>query len=245
MLPSLSDDERAQVGAMWAFRARGEHEIAAQYADLARRLRTAGAVPDLVARVTAASADEARHHELCASMTARLRHAGPTSSPRDLPRIAPHTLEGDARLAYEMVALFCVTESINATLLLRSWQRAKDGETRAALHSLLADEVEHSRIGWGYLASQTGCRDTIAAGVPFMLSAAAHGEDFLVDPSPALESSALTAHGLLSVDALRAVFLEAMHDVVLPGLELCGVDTAAARRWLTTRTDRWTRSGSS
>jgi hypothetical protein len=240
MGPALSDAERAQVGAMWAFRACGEHEMAAQYAGLAGRLRAGGGDRDMIDRVVAASADEARHRDLCAAMTARLQHPGPTTSTRPLPRIAPHTLEGGARLAYEMVALFCVTESINATLLLRSWQRSTDEATREALHALLADEVEHSRIGWGYLASQTAWRDTIAAGLPLMLSAATHDEHFLSEPPPLIESVAPAAHGLLPVVALREVFLEAMHDVVLPGLELCGVSTAAARRWLTACTDRWT-----
>jgi hypothetical protein len=240
MPPALSDDERAQVGAMWAFRARGEHEIAAQYADLARRLRIAGASPDMVERVTAASADEARHRDLCAAMTARLQHAGPTSSTGGLRRIAPHPLDGPARLAYEMVALFCVTESINATLLLHSWRRAKDEATRETLHALLADEVEHSRIGWGYLAALPAGRDEIAAGLPRMLSAATHDEHFLAASPPYVESAALTAHGLLPVAMLRGVFLEAMNDVVFPGLELCGVATGGARGWLAACTSRWT-----
>ena len=239
MSPALSDDERAQVGAMWAFRARGEHEIAAQYADLARRLRIAGAAPDMVARVTAASADETRHRDLCAAMTARLQHAGPTSSTGSLRRIAPHPLDGAARLAYEMVALFCVTESINAALLLHSWRRAKDEATRETLHALLADEVEHSRIGWGYLAALPAGRDEIAAGLPRMLSAATHDEHFLAESPPYVESAALTAHGLLPVAMLRDVFLEAMNDVVLPGLELCGVATGEARGWLAACTRRW------
>jgi len=224
---------------MWAFRARGEHEIAAQYADLARRLRVAGADADTVARVTAASADEARHRDLCAAMTARLPHAGPTSSTGGLRRIAPHPLDGPARLAYEMVALFCVTESINATLLLHSWRQAKDEATRETLHALLADEVAHSQIGWGYLATLPAGHDEIAAGLPRMLSAATHDEHFLAEPPPYVDSAALTAYGLLPVATLREVFLEAMNDVVLPGLELCGVATGEARRWLAACKSGW------
>jgi hypothetical protein len=72
-----------------------------------------------------------------------------------------------------------------------------------------------------------------------MLAAATHDDNFLADPVPPATSPALVAHGLLPQSALRQVFLEAMHDVVLPGLELCGVATVDARRWLTTCTDRW------
>jgi len=239
MIAALSESERAQLAAMWAFRARGEQEIASQYADLGRRLRAAGAAPEMVDRVLAAGADEPRHADLCAQMATALPRAGPASAGRALPRIAPHTLDGGARLAYEMVALFCVTESINATLLLRSWQRATDPRTRETLHALLADEVQHSRIGWAYLSSQTGWREAVAAGVPRMLAAATHDEHFLETPASGADTAALAAHGLLPLAALREVFLEAMHDVVLPGLELCHVDATAARAWLTACTGRW------
>jgi hypothetical protein len=243
MEDALSDAERAVLGAMWAFRARGEHEIASRYADLAGRLRAGGAPATIAERVSAAGADEARHRALCAEMAARMRHPPLQFTADRLPRIAPHDLDGGARLAYEMVALFCVTESINATLLLRSWQQSKDEATRAALHTLLADEVEHSRIGWAYLASQLEGRDEIALRLPIMLGAAIHeagsDEPFLAARTPPAESPALVAHGLLGQAALRAVFLEAMNDVVLPGLDLCGVATGAARTWLTGRTARW------
>jgi hypothetical protein len=241
MVSELSHPERATLAAMWAFRARGERDTAAQYDALGDRLRASGADATVIARVAAAAADEARHHDVCADMAAQLQHPAMNASTTKLPRIAPHYLDGSARLAYEMVALFCVTESINATLLLRSWQQAKDDATRAALHHLLADEVEHSRIGWGYLAHEVGWRDEIATGLPFMLAAATHDDNFLADPVPPVTSPALVAHGLLPQSALRGVFLEAMHDVVLPGLELCGVATVDARRWLTTCTDRWGR----
>ncbi len=236
---ALGDAERSALGAMWAFRAKGEHETAAQYADLGTRLRTHGAGAGVIDQVLEAGRDETRHGDLCAAMATRLGMPAASFSTPRLPRIAPHNLNGGARLAYEMVALFCVTESINATLLLRSWQRSEDDATRAALHSLLADEVRHSRIGWAYLSSEPGWRAEIAAGLPRMLAAATHDEAFLADPAAPRESPALVAHGLLAQEGLRAVFLEAMHDVVLPGLELCGVATDDARRWLDGCTARW------
>jgi hypothetical protein len=57
-----------------------------------------------------------------------------------------------------------------------------------------------------------------------------HDESLLTDPSPP-GSPALVAHGMLSQVDRRGVFLEALNDVVLPGLALCGVPTAEARRW--------------
>ena len=243
MPAELSDAERANVVAMWAFRARGEHETAASYEDLGARLQAAGADAAITARVIAAAADEARHGALCAEMAARFETRPVAIAPARRRRIAPHELDGGARLAYEMVALFCVTESINATLLLRSWQQASDAATRRTLHALLADEMEHSRIGWAYLGAEPRFHDEVARGLPRMLAAATdegNGDrPFLADPSPAQHRAVLVAHGLLAQAVLREVFLEAMNDVVLPGLELCGVATADARRWLAACTSRW------
>lgn len=243
----LSERERAEIGAMWTFRARGEHETAAQYADLARRLAADGVASETVSRVESASRDELRHRDLCAELAERAGCRLPPWSRRELPRIAPHDLKGRVRLCYEVVAFFCVTESINATLLLRSWQLARDEATRAALRALLADEVQHSRIGWSYLSNETSFKDEIAARLPLMLAAAVHDEKFLSDPAPPAppapsspsESPTLAAHGLLSQSDRRKVFLQAMEDVVLPGLALCGVATNEARRWLAECTSRW------
>jgi hypothetical protein len=240
MSPDLLDHERAAVGAMWAFRAAAEHETAAQYRGLAARLRSSGVADAVVEGVSTAAVDEARHSGLCAELAER---AGcrPAALPAAvaLPRIAPHQLNGRARLAYEMAALFCVTESINATLLLRSWERSEEQATRAVLRALLADEVKHSRIGWGYLASAGHLGGELASRLPLMLAAATHHEPFLVEAAPLTHSPALAAHGMLSQHDLRAVFLEAMNDVILPGLEHCGVPTAEARRWLHHCTARW------
>jgi len=50
--------------------------------------------------------------------------------------------------------------------------------------------------------------------------------------------------GLAALDLARAERYDVVVlDVVLPGLEICRVDTAAARAWLTNRTDRWQRPG--
>ncbi len=235
---TLTEAERREIGAMWAFRAAGEHETAAHYENLARRLRAHGAAPETVARVAAAARDELRHRDRCAAMAGRAGTSPPPVSQARLRCIAPHDLGEPARLCYEMIAFYCVTESINATLLLRSWSRARDAATRTTLHALLTDEVQHSRIGWGDLAAEGAFKEEIAPRVPLMLAAAVHEEPFLAEPAP-MESPALVAHGLLSQRERRRVFLEAMHDVVLPGLEHCRVETTAARRWLDACTSGW------
>jgi hypothetical protein len=225
---------------MWAYRARSEHETAANYLDLAERLHVAGGpVAQFGDRVDAAHRDELRHHEICAEMAGRFGHVTEVAELPKARRIAPHDLLGAARLAYEMVAHFCVTESVNATLLLRSWEKATNEDTRRVLRALLADEIEHGRIGWAYLASDANWRDELAVRMPLVLKATTHDDDFLVTPSPYSSSAALVAHGMLPRDALRAVFREAMEDIVLPGLDHCSVGTADAREWFQGLLARW------
>jgi hypothetical protein len=239
MVAHLSSLESAAVAEMWDFRARAEGATAAQYQSLARRLRAGGAAATVVERVAAAASDEVRHGALCAQMAAHFGHPPDSITPPGVPRVAPHDLEDGARLAYEMVALFCVSESINATLLLRSWQKAEHPETRALLHRLLADEVEHSRIGWAYASALPAWRNDIAVRLPVILAATTHDEPFLDDPSARAPSRVLAAHGLLSQGELRDVFREAMEDVILPGLDHCGIETTEARRWLQRCTSPW------
>lgn len=236
--PELSAHERAALAAMWNFRALGEQETAADYELLAQRLREERSPVSIVERVLAAATDESRHRDLCAKLAARFGHAV-VGEPPKLRRIAPHDLEGRPRLAYEMTALFCVTESINATLLLRSREKTRDPETRDILHTLLADEVEHSRIGWAYLSSEVSSKSVIAERMPRILDATTHDPQFLSNPNAPPPSAAAAAHGMLAQVELRAVFLEAMTDVVLPGLQLCGVDTGEAERWLERLRGRW------
>jgi hypothetical protein len=237
--PEPSPDEQRRLAEMWAFRARSEQETAAHYQALAGRLATAGGAPGWVNRVLAAADDERRHRISCDKLAARFGRVAALATPTELPRVAPHGLEGRARLLYEMVAFFCVTESINATLLLRSFKQALDPETRDVLRSLLADEVEHSRIGWAYLSLEPALAREFGDRMPRLLDGTTHDPEFLNEPDAQRASSACAAHGLLSQAELRAVFREAMGDVVLPGLQHCGVDTGAARRWLDDLTARW------
>ena len=244
VLPSadLSPQDRRSLAALWDYRAGSEAETAANYEALAQRIEAgdggAGAAA-LAERVRAAASDERRHQELCARMAASYGSVATPADPPRLRRIAPHDLDGGVRITYEFVAFFCVTETINATLLQRSWEKAVDEATRELLRSLLRDEVVHSQLGWGHLAAETLGRAEVARRLPLMLNATTHDENFLVNPSPRPWPDTLTARGALSPTDLRAVFREAMEDVVLPGLDLCGIDTQEGRRWLKALTDRW------
>jgi hypothetical protein len=108
------------------------------------------------------------------------------------------------------------------------------------LHALAADEVEHARLGWAYLATEAAAGATafLAPLVPAMLRGSAPAAPSAPDAPE--DAAALLAAGVLPSAEQREVFACALDEVVFPGLERCGVDAAPARRWL----EAWRRTAS-
>jgi hypothetical protein len=104
------------------------------------------------------------------------------------------------------------------------------------VRTILADEVQHSRLGWHLLAAHPlddALARGLAAHLPQMLRGAVR--DDLFRPSPRGEPgdpATLRRHGTLPLADRRASFLSAMRDVVLPGLDGAGVDPARGLAYL-------------
>jgi hypothetical protein len=229
----LSGDGRL-LTAVWLVRERTEREARALFAGLAADLGVLDVAPALADMARQAAADEDRHARRCRTLVARF--AAPAAAPPPLPprhlRLGPPDLDVERRALYASVALSCVTETLATALLLELRRRATDADVRATLNEILRDEVDHARLGWAHLAavSRTGDPGWLAPHVPGMLHAALGGQ------VPQGETSAtepdLSGYGLLPrarvLDVVRAVSA----DVLFPGLERFGVDTAEARaRW--------------
>jgi hypothetical protein len=150
--------------------------------------------------------------------------------------VAPAGLGEQEALTYELAAACCVTESESVAVLTALLPEARDPALRAALHELCADEVRHARLGWAWLAVAAARGGTAFLGphLPAMLRATA--DDDLFGPvEPAREDPGLLALGVLPHAAKRDLFVRALEEVVLPGLDAAGVDTGAARAWLAGR----------
>lgn len=111
----------------------------------------------------------------------------------------------------------------------RSVPAAADAAVRATLHKVLRDEVDHARLGWAHLAAvaRTGTAGWLSPHIPAMLRAALGGQLAPVDaaaPDPDLSDYGLLPHAEV-LNVVRAVAA----DVLFPGLERFGVDTAEAR----------------
>jgi hypothetical protein len=210
-------------------------DAAERFRALAPTLRALEASPSLVEMAHEAASDELRHASLCRELIVHFGGALPAEKPCvPAARIAPAGLEGRERVLYEIVALSCITETLSTALLGELVARADDPVCKQAMHSVLRDEVNHSRLGWAFLAEERarGARDGVGRHVPEMLEAALGPHFFTFADAPDAQQKELTAIGSLERPERQRVVREALETVVFPGLERFGIGTSAAKRWL-------------
>lgn len=231
------ESARELAARVWSFRLGSELEAAERFRALAPLLRAAGASEVIVGMAEDAVADELRHAELCRQLVRHFGGAPPPEPQIALRWTAPAGLEGRERILYEVVALSCVTETLSTALLGELVARATDPVCRQAMHSILCDEVKHSRLGWALLAEEHSrfVRDCVGPHLPDMLAATLGDELFrsVVAPDPSLAN--LAGLGSLERADRSRVVKEALESVIFPGLELFGIQTALGRRWLDAR----------
>lgn len=113
--------------------------------------------------------------------------------------------------------------------------RCAVGLVAKAVRTILADEVQHRRLGWRFLASHPiddHKRAWIARYLPDMLRGTVRTD--LFDPAAQIIGDELTMqkYGTLPIAGRRQAFLDAMREVLLPGLEGAGIDTSLGAAFL-------------
>jgi hypothetical protein len=230
--PSTREALREVLAGAWSARYVIETEASVRFGYLAGRLVAAGAPRAVVDLAVRASQDETRHAGHCQ----RFFHAWGGSSlpaPRGLVEYAPTALSATERLTYEVVAQCCVAETQSTATLVTLLSAAETGELKSVLHELARDEVNHSRLGWAYLAWARGQTDFGFLGplLPGMIGGSAGPEMFAPGP-PEMDHPELLRQGVVPRSMRRRVYLETLDTVVLPGFESLGIDTGPARAWL-------------
>jgi hypothetical protein len=233
---SLSERARRRAAKIWGERRTSELEAAQRFAWLASEFDAVGAsatVRELAAR---AADDELRHAELCANLSRYFGGALMTSAPAAVRRVAPAGVQRKDALIYEVVALACVTETLSTALLGALVDRASDSLARRTMHSILRDEVSHSRLGWAYLAEAACPRamEGISAHLPGMLQSTLSDELFRRSTFDPVESE-VAGLGQLERIERRRIVRETLEQVVFPGLERFGADVRSGRRWIEDR----------
>ena len=219
---------RAELGGRWAYRAGLEHAAALRFDRLAADLAAAGFAPDLIAIARDSAAQERHHVTLCQGVAARF-DATLAPPPDTIIDIAPRAWAARDRVVYDVIASCCIAETSNAAMVTAGHADTSDRACRRAVHTILADEIQHSRLGWRFLATHP-LDDRLARDLtgylPVMLRATAREE--LFRPQPELgDVATLRRFGTLPIVDRQAVFLAAMRAVVLPGLAAAGLDISA------------------
>jgi len=192
----------------------------------------AGAPTALVEVSARASQDETRHASRCEEILLA-RHALVPPPETRLLEYAPAALTAEQRLTYEVVAQSCVSETESMATLVTLLDEAADERLKSVLHELARDEVQHARLGWGYL---TWIRDRLdltflGALLPGMAAGSA-GPDLFRPALPGTDEPMLYRAGVVPHSERQRIYLETLESVVIPGMEEHGVDTAPLRIWV-------------
>ena len=225
---TLTADERARVASVWIARAESEaraiHAFAAIGADLVA-LDAPSALREIAARAVGEEADHARRCALLASSYAGRPLAVPAAR-AGLPTFAraPERL----RPVLRVLVACALQETVSSSFIARCRERATAPPVRELLRVLLADEVDHARLGWAVLALPSlgdEIRGLVGGLLPDLVGILARTWADPPDVPPAL-----AGHGCLPRAEVHEVVRGALRDLVLPGFAALGVDTAPARR---------------
>lgn len=230
----LDPETSAELASRWSYRAGLEHAAAFRFRRLAGRMEAAGLDPELVAIARLAEEQEREHVRLCAEIAARFGRGPELPAEPALPEVAPASWALADRVLYEVVAFCCVTETANAVVVTAGADDVDDTAIRKAVRTILADEVQHSRLGWRCLAAHPPTdaqRAWLGAYLPDMLAGTVRSDLFKAQLVVGDEAT-MQRYGTLPLAGRREAFLTGMREVLLPGLADFGVDVAAGARFL-------------
>jgi hypothetical protein len=224
----------------WPMRAAEELRSALVFRALSRAARVVGGPvwSGFSAALLRVVRDELRHARLCVAVGRALGAPAPAWDRAPLTaRLA--TLPSPRRRAGALLLVEAAIGETVSSLLFRAGRRAaKEPLTRAALGSILADEVRHARLGWSALAALWPTLDGDERRALQREATTGLGglERTVALPSlQRLERGApfdpqLAALGVLAPEARVDAFYQAVERLVIPRLVGLGLDGEAAWR---------------
>lgn len=241
--PSLAGYTDAQVAfarQAWPMRAAEELRSALVFRALRRAARVVGGAlwAGFGAPLERTVADELRHARLCVAVGAALG-ADPPAWDRGPLRSRLAALPSPRLRAGALLLVEAAIGETVSSLLFRAGRRAAvEPLTRAALTSILGDEVRHARLGWSALAALWPALDDGERAALQREATAALGGLERTIALPALKrleagepfDPAHAALGVLAPAARVEAFYEAVERLVLPRLGRLGLDGEAAWR---------------
>lgn len=150
-------------------------------------------------------------------------------------------VSGALETALWVVGLCCVNESISTAYLTECLAQTQHEVPRSSLRALLADEIDHARLGWGYLETLDAdtCRE-LNLRLEWIVRTTTRTWIGSLREWP---TEACPSHGLLARHDVASLVCELMRDLVLPGFERAGLDVATATHWFNAEGARWLLAG--
>lgn len=228
----LSPEARRELASHWLARAASERRVADAFVVVRDALVASDAPNDLVALATRAIDDEHRHTELARHVASRF--AGEAlQEPARLTLVVPVHPHASPELVRALHVLgHCALNETFASAVLEAALHASTGAlAKAALRELLSDEIDHARIGWGYLASLSPeVRRALVPFLPELLRANLRAwrtteREYPSDPS-------LVTHGALTATLIESSLQTALLTLVMPGFVHLGMPTDALTDWI-------------
>jgi len=235
VIDATSAEGRAELAGIWQHRAFLELRVASTFASLQVELLEHGASQTVYEIVSQAVRDEVFHAQLSAELAAKYRGDAPVwpdPGPNHIPTFRQS--KGALHATLYILTECCINETVACALLEPSIAQCESPLAKAALSTVLVDEIEHARVGWAHLASPwvtAEIRRELPSFLQWLHSSNHH--DLLGDDAP-LPREKYPTHGMLSRRQARDIVHATLVDVILPGYRAAGIDPSETEAWART-----------
>ena len=226
-LPDLQDSERAAAQQTWLARMVNETVSSRVFAALLGQLLAAGGKPADLQTLATFAADELRHGQLCAAVAHKLGATAEQPLP-PLPDVPDHRdTTPQMAVLRNILSVCCLSETVAVALIRAEHAELQGTPLGTVLGQILADEVQHARFGWQYLAAvaPTLTQAERAELGEWLAVALAHlwQHELAHLPFASGRSAAAQAVGICDGVAARQLLRDAIEQVIVPGLERQGL----------------------
>lgn len=228
-IDALSDADRAELALGWHARAVYEVHSAHAFRRVTLALSELAVGDALIAFATSAAEDELCHGELCRAVAERFAgHALEAPSPPSIAHAEFGRVSPRLNAALTVIAHALVAEAFASSMLECSLRLARGRLARSVLVRMLSDELDHSPIGWTYLAGTNAAeRERIE---PFLHAVVA--SELKRARTSFGNTRGLATHGVPThADVERALF-GCVREAILPGFLSFGMPAHEIWTWL-------------
>jgi hypothetical protein len=225
---------REEIARIWLSQAATEARVAKSFALVHESFVTLGADAGRVRVSARAALDEHRHESLCRTMAERYVDAPVVATPA-LPFAPPAHAEAKndrERRALWIVGQCAFNETFASAYLALCYERAEIPLVRAAIRQLLADEIDHARIGWAFLTTLDREERAVISDWLVPLAVCNLREWRKVRLA---EDERLARHGIPPASEVEAALVHALDDLIVPGLAHVGLNVQGLSYALSSR----------